>query len=64
MKPSWKDAPDWANWLAMDSGGTWFWYEFMPVTHGHAWEVMNGGMVEYAPTPTDWLESLESRRND
>lgn len=30
MKPDWKDAPKWANWLAMDSGGSWFWYENKP----------------------------------
>ena len=25
--PDWKDAPDWAQWLAQDSGGNWFWFE-------------------------------------
>ncbi len=31
MKPDWKDAPEWANWLAMDGDGVWFWYELEPV---------------------------------
>ena len=30
MKPNWKDAPEWANWLAMDLGGYWWWYEYKP----------------------------------
>lgn len=29
-KPSWEDAPKWANWLAMDKDGSWFWYEYPP----------------------------------
>jgi hypothetical protein len=37
MKPDWKDAPPWANWLAMDDGGTWFWYELEP-----AWSYSSG----------------------
>lgn len=30
MKPSWEDAPEWANWLAKDSNGTWNWFETIP----------------------------------
>ena len=30
MKPSWDDAPEWANWLAMDKDGCWWWYEKEP----------------------------------
>lgn len=30
MKPDWKDAPEWADWLAMDSDGKWWWYECEP----------------------------------
>ena len=26
-KPSWKDAPEWANWLARNDDGWWFWHE-------------------------------------
>jgi len=31
MKPSWDDAPSWAQWLAMDGDGWWGWYEVEPV---------------------------------
>jgi hypothetical protein len=27
----WKMAPAWANWLAQDADGTWWWYENKPV---------------------------------
>lgn len=30
MKPDWKDAPEWAEWLAMDGDGEWNWYEYEP----------------------------------
>lgn len=26
--PDWKDAPDWAQWLAQDSDGRWTWFEY------------------------------------
>jgi hypothetical protein len=29
-KPSWSDAPKWANYLAMDGDGRWYWYEREP----------------------------------
>lgn len=31
MKPEWKDAPEWANFLAMDDDGEWYWFEKRPV---------------------------------
>lgn len=30
-KPSWGDAPEWANWLAQDSTGIWVWYSAKPM---------------------------------
>lgn len=29
-KPDWKDAPEWAQWAAMDDTGHWYWYEQKP----------------------------------
>lgn len=31
IKPSWKDAPEWANWLTMNGDGSWTWFEGTPV---------------------------------
>ena len=28
--PDWKDAPEWAQWLAMEAGGGWYWFENEP----------------------------------
>lgn len=43
MKPDWKDAPDWANWLAMDADGEWWWYERKPEFFGSYWGVEGYG---------------------
>lgn len=60
MKPSWNDAPEWAQYLAADKDGAWYWYESEP----------KPGQVAFIPeyfTDTDhalllnWESSLESR---
>jgi len=30
VKPSWENAPDWAQWLAQDEDGSWWWYGAKP----------------------------------
>lgn len=30
MKPDWKDAPEWARFVAMDPDGNWFWFSEEP----------------------------------
>lgn len=29
-KPTWNTAPQWANWLALDEDGQWYWYASKP----------------------------------
>lgn len=29
-KPDWNDAPQWAQWLAQDENGRWYWFEDEP----------------------------------
>ena len=60
MKPSWNDAPEWAQYLAADKDGSWFWYEREPKTVQVAFINDEGEGVEYAPL-LNWQESLESR---
>lgn len=31
MIPNWSEAPIWANYLAMDLDGSWYWFEEMPI---------------------------------
>lgn len=45
MKPDWKDAPDWARWLALDLDG-WHWFSSEPSYELGVW--MDGGSHEFA----------------
>ena len=61
MKPDWKDAPEWAEYLAMDSDGTCWWYENEPVLNCVDW--LTHGRVEHAPAdPIEWKDTLEKRK--
>lgn len=61
MKPDWKDAPEWARYLAMDEHGTWCWYEEEPLKLTHIW-VDSDGQYSYASLPpSHWESSLEQR---
>lgn len=59
MKPSWKDAPVWAKFLAMDEDGEWYWYEKKPTQYGNCWGW--GGRTGLAQTDTNWSQTLEER---
>jgi len=61
MKPDWKDAPPWAQWLAMDADGEWYWYEKEP---GKRISMFGscGGLIEHASIDAiNWRETLEQR---
>lgn len=70
-KPDWKDAPDWAMWLAQDNDGRWFWWGEKPVvTGGHEdfWmpedpnpdaKFCRSG--KDGKPPIDWTKTLEPR---
>ena len=64
MKPSWDEAPEWANWLAMDEDGSWGWFEVEPKVSAYfdMWD------SEYTYLPADkyysddyWVATLERR---
>ena len=59
MKPDWKDAPEWANWLARDMSGRWFWWERKPDFIGDEW--LYGGRYEIAAAIDYAWETLEAR---
>lgn len=49
MKPSWKDAPKWANWLAPKSNlAEWIWFENQPIWSMGLWEWQSDGKRELA----------------
>ena len=60
MKPDWKDAPKWANWLAMDGNGGWYWHERRPQnTESWCW-IPTGRITPVGELP-GWQETLEGR---
>lgn len=61
MKPDWKDAPNWANWLAMEGDGAWYWFEFEPeIAHDFQWNPVKG-RSEYSGHSNPWSDNLEAR---
>ncbi len=62
MKPSWDDAPSWANWLAMDENGEWFWYELQPKkSYARGFWASAGRSKAASQKAKDWDETLEQR---
>lgn len=59
MKPDWKDAPEWANYLAQDEDGDWYWFEKEPYLKSGTW-LTNEGRIEDANGP-EYQDSLEQR---
>lgn len=67
--PRWKDAPDWANWLAQDGDGSWYWYEH-PIyaredydawyeQHGFGGRIDDAGVA--AERNPDWRNTRHAR---
>ena len=65
MKPNWKDAPKWAQWLAQDANGLWWWYENEPYqTDDNSWWSDGDHKPaerQYTYHEPDWRETLEQR---
>ena len=60
-KPDWKDAPEWANWLACDYDGVWVWYEKKPIKTESMWFPEEGECLCTGSINRNWEESLEPR---
>ena len=63
-KPDWKDAPDWAVWLAQNEDGLWWWHEQKPWPGywRNFWASL--GLVKaqaLGQINPDWRETLEER---
>jgi hypothetical protein len=61
MKPDWKDAPEWAQYLAMDESGSWWWFEYEPMQAKRIWGMGAGFRCERAVAHVDWKNTLEKR---
>lgn len=59
LKPSWDDAPEWANWVAMDKDGSWWWHDHKPaIKEGH-WVSCSG--IQRIDPNLGWEQSLRAR---
>ena len=58
--PDWKDAPEWAMFLAMDSNGSWYWFERQPKSGRTLW-IENDGLIQSAGEGQTWADSLTIR---
>lgn len=62
MKIEWNTVPKWANFVAMDDDGEWYWYERKPKWRYCFWENKNTGRYESAySVPVDGSTTLEER---
>lgn len=60
IKPDWKDSPPWANWLAMDDDGEWYWFELEPIFRYGVW-IGGGGKIEIIKPRLSGKKTKESR---
>lgn len=65
-KPSWDDAPKWAEWLAQDADGQWNWFDEEPYMDLKEWCIAYQEMVGKARRGAlvaglDWRQTLERR---
>ena len=65
MKPNWKDAPEWAKYLAMDGDDMqWWWYADKPdaILNEKCWHTPTGPLQSADDTfDSGWLDTLEER---
>ena len=59
MKPSWNDAPVWAQYLACNADGDWYWFECEPKQGLLEWTARMGKVVLAAENETPWTDTLE-----
>lgn len=60
-KPSWDSAPEWAQWLAQDANGGWYWYKTNPVASSIFPTYNIAGDFERAFVQPNWVDTLEQR---
>ena len=67
-KPSWGYLPDWANWLAQDEDGEWWFFSEKPKAQSFTFDGQHSGIrADYAKKGEalgDWRDTLEKRPAD
>lgn len=69
LLPRWEDAPEWAQWIAMDSDGAWYWYREKPRTQSTSWILKVNSSPDNAMNRVNfpdsiWKNSLTKRPNN
>lgn len=60
-RPDWKRAPKWAQWLAMDASGAWYWFAEKPARDDRLGMFCAGSEQCEAVRFDGWENSLECR---
>lgn len=60
-KPKWETAPEWAEYLAKDENGAWYWFENAPKVGSNGNWLCAIGCCEEAKCNDDWWQTLEPR---
>lgn len=64
-KPGWDDAPEWAEWLAQDPCGEWWFYDAKPCGDGSEWDSAvhsdSATVVSDGAVLGSWRDTLEKR---
>ena len=60
-KPSWEDAPGWAEWLAQDEDGEWKWLAGLPGKYVDGWTAVKIKGCCKGSALGDWRDTLEKR---
>lgn len=63
-KPTWADAPEWAEWLAQDSDGVWWFHRCEPKTALLVWRGTDRHYANDGEVLGDWRDTLERRPAD
>lgn len=62
VKLPWDEAPEWAQWAAMDADGEWWWYQAEPEVSRILWRHTTGLLCRFDfPPCTNWKESKRRR---
>ena len=62
MKLPWNEAPEWAEWAAMDSDVQWWWFDAEPELDGLEWYPATLGIEPFKFSPcTNWKISKQRR---
>jgi|GEM_PF-1869872 len=64
-KPSWRGAPEWAEWLAQDDDCVWYWHRNKPNGGEKRWvSYGESGVAQRGELLGDWRDTLENRPSD